>query len=974
MAEVELNTLGSVIKTAYEGESNTNAYTDTEKSKLASIEDNADVTDATNVRSAGAPIVSSGAGAPSSTPTAVGDIYIDTTNDEAYTAVGTGSSGDWQQNNDGGGGGSVDTSGTPEANDFARFTDADTITGRNAAEVRADLSLEPGIDVLAEQSIGIADDNLLEVDGTPSSGEYARFTANGLEGRNESQFKADYNLEVGVDVQAWDSVLDATTASFTTADETKLDGIEAGADITDTASVRAAGAPIVSSGAGGPVSTPTAVGDIYVDTTNDDAYTAVGTASSGDWQQNNDGGGGGGGVDTTGTPIANDFARFTDADTLEGRSAAEVRADLSLEVGTDVLAQQTVGIADDNLVEVDGTPNANEYARFTANGIEGRTEAELKTDLNLEIGTDVQAHSAVLDATTASFTTADETKLDGIEASADVTDATNVNAAGATMNTDTDVSGNSWVLDEDNLASDSNTQVPTQQSVKAYADALTFNATPDTLVWGNNEIDSAVSSPHAIAPVSDADVWYHVTGSALTSDLTITVTRTNMVEGQPIIIFNNSTFTEDFNVIVSMDSVNRELPAGAGVIGFNSNIDADIKFVGYIGDYPYLPSDDTDEFVSSDSYGLARGRLCETDQKDGSGGSISITQDDKFALELINHDGTATLSSSATKCSWFLWNNTSTSLNVNSGGFTIAGFTGRYVGWTGSAFDVHPAVLLSGTTVNATPYTTTINSTNAETIDDTDHELLLRMTHGAGTVTVTMADTTSVDNEGEILKDTSQTVNVVFGGNAVQVLPDGTTSSAGFELTGGMSWKCLANSGGTSAVYWIEGETDQATSGITLGSDTAFEDGSATLTALGVTTAAKTILDDTSIPNIRTTLEIPEVIMVAVSDEDTALTTGTSKVTFRMPFAMTLSDVRASVTTAPTGSTLIVDINESGSTILSTKLSIDATESTSETAASAAVISDTALADDAEITIDIDQVGATVAGTGLKVQLHGVRA
>jgi Cu/Ag efflux protein CusF len=38
------------------------------------------------------------------------------------------------------------------------------------------------------------------------------------------------------------AVLDATTASFTTADETKLDGIEAGADVTDTANVTAAGA------------------------------------------------------------------------------------------------------------------------------------------------------------------------------------------------------------------------------------------------------------------------------------------------------------------------------------------------------------------------------------------------------------------------------------------------------------------------------------------------------------------------------------------------------------------------------------------------------------------------------------------------------------------------------------------------------------------------------------------------------------
>lgn len=116
-----------------------------------------------------------------------------------------------------------------------------------------------------------------------------------------------------------------------------------------------------------------------------------------------------------------------------------------------------------------------------------------------------------------------------------------------------------------------------------------------------------------------------------------------------------------------------------------------------------------------------------------------------------------------------------------------------------------------------------------------------------------------------------------------------------------------------------------------------------------------------------------QAIIIAVGDESTALTTGTNKVRFRMPYAFTLSGVRASVNTAPTGASIIVDINENGSTILSTKLSIDATETTSTTAATPAVISDTDLADDAEISIDIDQIGSTVAGAGLKVALIGVK-
>ena len=108
----------------------------------------------------------------------------------------------------------------------------------------------------------------------------------------------------------------------------------------------------------------------------------------------------------------------------------------------------------------------------------------VRTNLGLEIGTDVQGVLAE-----GAFVNGDKTKLDGIETGADVTDATNVDAAGATMNTDTDVSSNSWVLDEDNMASDSATKVPTQQSVKAYADTKVnkslFNA--NTILAANSD-------------------------------------------------------------------------------------------------------------------------------------------------------------------------------------------------------------------------------------------------------------------------------------------------------------------------------------------------------------------------------------------------------------------------------------------------------------------------------------------------------
>lgn len=119
---------------------------------------------------------------------------------------------------------------------------------------------------------------------------------------------------------------------------------------------------------------------------------------------------------------------------------------------------------------------------------------------------------------------------------------------------------------------------------------------------------------------------------------------------------------------------------------------------------------------------------------------------------------------------------------------------------------------------------------------------------------------------------------------------------------------------------------------------------------------------------------LAESFVIACSDETTALTTGTAKVTFRMPYAFTVTDVRASVTTAPTGATLLtIDVNESGTSILSTKLTFDAGETTTVTAATARVISDASLANDAVITIDIDTVGSTIAGAGLKVAISGTK-
>ncbi len=122
---------------------------------------------------------------------------------------------------------------------------------------------------------------------------------------------------------------------------------------------------------------------------------------------------------------------------------------------------------------------------------------------------------------------------------------------------------------------------------------------------------------------------------------------------------------------------------------------------------------------------------------------------------------------------------------------------------------------------------------------------------------------------------------------------------------------------------------------------------------------------------IKTGTGTADFVTLAISDETTDLTTGTAKATFRMPCAATVTAVRLALNTASSSGTPTIDINEAGTTILSTKLTCDANEKTSVTAATAAVISDSAIADDAEITIDIDTAGT--GAKGAKVTIYFTR-
>ena len=99
------------------------------------------------------------------------------------------------------------------------------------------------------------------------------------------------------------------------------------------------------------------------------------------------------------------------------------------------------------------------------------------------------------------------------------------------------------------------------------------------------------------------------------------------------------------------------------------------------------------------------------------------------------------------------------------------------------------------------------------------------------------------------------------------------------------------------------------------------------------------------------------------------LTTGTDKApTLLAPCSLTIIKVKLVVKTAPTGQAIIVDINKNGTTIFPTQANrpqIAAGETTGDSGTPDV----TALVEGDKVTVDVDQVGSTVAGADLTAEV-----
>jgi hypothetical protein len=83
---------------------------------------------------------------------------------------------------------------------------------------------------------------------------------------------------------------------------------------------------------------------------------------------------------------------------------------------------------------------------------------------------------------------------------------------------------------------------------------------------------------------------------------------------------------------------------------------------------------------------------------------------------------------------------------------------------------------------------------------------------------------------------------------------------------------------------------------------------------------------------------------------------------------LTFVKVRISVGTAPTGATIIVDVNKNGTTIFTTQGGRPVIAISGNTGTSTAM-DVTTLADGDYLTVDIDQIGSTIAGSDLTIQV-----
>lgn len=383
--------------------------------------------------------------------------------------------------------------------------------------------------------LGTAADRMIYTTAVDTAAEtvLSAFARSFLDDASEAVFKATVNLETGVDVQAWDTDLDALAALAATAGLLARTG--AGAFAVRALTAPAAGIT-VTNGTG-------AAGNPTLVLANDLAGVE--------------------GLSTTGLAVR------SATDTWLTRSIASGTA-ITVTNGDGVSGNPSVAVSDVELLAIAGlTSAADSLPYFTGSGtaalttltsfirtlLDDATQGAAQATLGLAIGTNVQAWDADLDALAALAATAGMLSRTGAGAFAVRT--LTAPAAGITISNPTGSAGNpTWALANDLAAAEglstnglvtrTATDAWTTRSLIAPAAGITVTngdgvAGNPTLVLANDLSALEGLASTGLAARTATDAWAQRTITGTTNR--ITVTNGNGVSGNPTIDIDNSVFT-----------------------------------------------------------------------------------------------------------------------------------------------------------------------------------------------------------------------------------------------------------------------------------------------------------------------------------------------------------------------------------------------------------------------------------------------
>jgi hypothetical protein len=212
------------------------------------------------------------------------------------------------------------------------------------------------------------------------------------------------------------------------------------------------------------------------------------------------------------------------------------------------------------------------------------------------------------------------------------------------------------------------------------------------------------------------------------------------------------------------------------------------------------------------------------------------------------------------------------------------------------------------------------------------------------------------------------------------------------ELTGIEVAATTNNGGGTVAnAYGVlvdtpvlaGGASTGAVSGVYVRSQTGATSNYAIYTQLGTVRFGDMLdMSTNKISNLADPTNAQEAVTKAYADQKArkilpysntgtlTVLTGTHRIYNDSGQTWTIISVRASVGTAPTGASVIIDVNKNGTTIFSTQANRPTIAVSGNTSGLVNTMSTTSVTNGEYLTIDIDQIGSTIAGGDLTLQVE----